>query len=123
MGDWYGTAALLLALGLFGAGVWVWENRARFLKSTPDQALPQLSGPTEELEEGLGRGSGRGLEDPLEEVGGDPLEDPWETSKGARPVEPQDWSTRELRPGFGAPEGVRGAWIKVARRERGYDDD
>ena len=35
MGDWYGTAALILAIGLFVAGVRMWENRAAWTNPSP----------------------------------------------------------------------------------------
>ncbi len=35
MGDWYGTAALILAIVLFVAGVRLWENRAAWTNPSP----------------------------------------------------------------------------------------
>lgn len=40
MGDWYGTAALILAIVLFVVGIRVWENRATWFNPSPTPPSP-----------------------------------------------------------------------------------
>lgn len=51
MGDWYGTAALLLAIGLFVAGVRFWESRGVPREPSPTPPLQPEIGLTSQVSE------------------------------------------------------------------------
>ncbi len=63
MGDWYGTAAMILAIVLCVAGVRLWENRGAWMSPAPPLPLPaeiddepQVSGPVTVSKPQQGRG-------------------------------------------------------------------
>ncbi|GAA0739224.1 hypothetical protein Drose_04035 [Dactylosporangium roseum] len=69
MGDWYGTAALILAVVVFVAGVYVWERRGTAGNPSPTPPLaedleefPQVDEPQKPIVQRQGRGGERRLD-------------------------------------------------------------